>query len=268
MSNDLSNNNSISSNKIKVFFATPCFGAQVSCNYTHSLIQTIKLLSNHNIDSVYAFLPNQIVTRARNLLTHMFLKTDATHLFFIDADIQFRPEDVLEMIHNNKSICVGLYANKDYIVNSNHDTNDANDANDANSDFFFKCIQYSSTFEQNINSLVNNKLIKIKHGATGFMIIERDVLIHLKNIVKSYIHNDETVHAFFNCEVHNNTYLTEDYYFCQLWKNYCHDYNLQNPNSMLDDSIWADLSICLNHEGWHSYKGNPFKTFSLVSNEK
>ncbi len=257
------------SNPISIFFATPCFGAQVSCHFTHSLIQTINLLKEHNIDSTYAFLPNQIVTRARNLLTHMFLQSNCTHLFFIDADIQFRPQDVLEMIKNDKSICVGLYANKNYIIKKDTPLTDI-----SSNDFFFKCIQYSSTFEQNINSLVNDKLIKIKHGATGFMLIKRSVFEHLKTIVKSYKHidnnddiGDNTVYAFFNCEVHDNSYLTEDYYFCQLWKNFCNDYNIKN-NDIIDDAIWADLSICLNHEGWHSYQGNPFKTFELISNSK
>jgi len=55
-------------NKMKIFFATPCFGAQVSCNFTSSLIQTINLFREHNIDCCYSFLPNQIVTRARNIL--------------------------------------------------------------------------------------------------------------------------------------------------------------------------------------------------------
>ena len=249
-------------NKIKIFFATPCFGAQVSCNFTNSLIQTINLLREHNIDCCYSFLPNQIVTRARNILTHRFLQTNCTHLFFIDADIDFRPTDVIEMIKNDKSICVGLYANKRYIDNKDISYTDI-----SNNNLFYKSIQYSSTFEQNINSLENNKLIKIKHGATGFMLIKRNVLENLKTMVKSFNWSHlNNIYAFFNCEVYNNDYLTEDYYFCQLWKDFCKKHNEENPDSLIDDNIWADLSINLNHEGWNSFQGNPFKSFNVISN--
>lgn len=251
-------------NKIRIFFATPCFGAQVSCNFTNSLIQTIILLKEHNIECYYSFLPNHITTRARNILTHQFLETNCTHLFFIDSDIDFKPTDVIEIIKNDKSICVGLYPNKVYIDNKDLSYNDI-----SNNNLFYKSIQYSSTFEKDINSLENNKLIKIKHGATGFMLIKRNVFEHLKTMVKSFKLNDNmnNVYAFFNCEVHNNEYLTEDYYFCQLWKDFCKQRNEENSESFFDGNIWADLSININHEGWNSFKGNPFKTFNIISNK-
>lgn len=70
------------------------------------------------------------------------------------------------MIRNDKSICVGLYANKKYI------DKDITHNDIANNNLFYKSIEYSSTFEKDINSLVNNKLVKIKYGATGFMLIK------------------------------------------------------------------------------------------------
>ena len=88
--------------KIKVFIATPCFGAQVSCYYTLSLFNTIKMFEEHGIEYMFGFLPNQIVTRARNALTQAFMETDCTHLFFIDADIKWEAADVLKLIKHSK----------------------------------------------------------------------------------------------------------------------------------------------------------------------
>ena len=221
----------------KIFIATPCFGAQVSCNYTKSLIQTIELLKRENIEMQIKFLPNQIVTRARNLLACEFLNSDCTHLFFIDADIEWNPIDVLKLIQHKKEICVGLYANKAYIHNENPD--------------IFKRIQYSSTFyTDEYNKMSSDHLMEIKHGATGFMMIERKVFDTIKNKTEEFSYNGIPMRDYFPCKVVNNDYLTEDYAFCQFWRE-------------AGGKIWADLSICLNHEGWHSYSGNPLRTFTV-----
>ena len=71
--------------KPRIFIGTPCFGAQVSCNFTSSLIKTIELLKEQDIYCEIHFLPNQIVTRARNILAYNFLHSSCSHLLFIDA---------------------------------------------------------------------------------------------------------------------------------------------------------------------------------------
>lgn len=237
---------------IKVFIATPCFGAQVSCYYTLSLIATVKLLEQNGIECVTAFFPNQIVTRARNLLTNHFLHSKFTHLFFIDADIQWAPEDVLKLINHDKDVIVGLYPNKCY----NFHKYFSNGGKIENEDDISKVLEYSTAFESEVNKLHENNLMEVKHGATGFMMIKRNVIEALINHVEPYVAPDtkETIYDIFNCKVVNNEYLTEDYYFCHLWKNICYG------------KIWCDLSISLNHEGWHSFSGNPLKSFTLVKN--
>ena len=101
----------------------------------------------------------------------------------------------------------------------------------------------------------HNKLMEIKHGATGFMLIERCVFEKVIDLAPEFKYSSHTMNDFFPCKVVNGEYLTEDYAFCQMWRE-------------KGGKIWADLSICLNHEGWHSYQGNPFKTFELISNSK
>ncbi|MBL0916783.1 MAG: hypothetical protein IBJ13_15165, partial [Sphingopyxis sp.] len=38
------------------------------------------------------------ITRARNTLAAMFLGSDCTHMLFVDADIDFSPDDIFSMI--------------------------------------------------------------------------------------------------------------------------------------------------------------------------
>lgn len=61
---------------------------------------------------------NQIVTCARNMLSHLFMKGDFTHMLFIDADIVWNPDDVLKLLSHNEECVVGIYPNKTYSINS------------------------------------------------------------------------------------------------------------------------------------------------------
>jgi hypothetical protein len=79
-----------------------------------------------------------------------------------------------------------------------------------------------------------------------------DVVAHINNKTKS--HKGNTEYAFFDCGIQgqgvledkDNTkrYLSEDYYFCQLWK-------------QCGGEIWADLTSELRHVGIKSYTRPP-----------
>ena len=74
-----------------VFFATPCYGGLVTDQFFLSMFRASQELVRHNITFRLTTLRNEsLVTRARNILSAMFLATDATHLFFID-DCILRP---------------------------------------------------------------------------------------------------------------------------------------------------------------------------------
>src|SRR5690242_7292022 len=71
-----------------IFFATPCYGGQVTDQYFLSMFRLQQHLMGLGIKfSVTTIRNESLVTRARNMLTAMFLEGQATHLFFIDADI-------------------------------------------------------------------------------------------------------------------------------------------------------------------------------------
>jgi hypothetical protein len=61
----------------------------------------------------FSFLFNEsLITRGRNYLAHEFLESDATHLMFIDADIDFDPKDVIALLAMNKPVIGGPYPKK------------------------------------------------------------------------------------------------------------------------------------------------------------
>lgn len=53
-----------------------------------------------------------LITRARCEMTRTFLETEHTHLFWLDADIEFTPEDVGKVWNLNADIGVGCYPMK------------------------------------------------------------------------------------------------------------------------------------------------------------
>ncbi len=230
--------------KVSVLIGTPCFGAQVSCNFTTSLINTFTLFRNFDIDHDICFIPNQIVTRARNLIASKFLQTEYTHLFFVDADIQWDPYSLLRLLNHQKDVSIGLYPNKGYNF----------DENNFNMDSLYKSLNYSSVLQESmkVNDIGENFLTTVKYGATGFMAIKREVFDKIKKNTKFYMDIDKKIiHDYFACCVVDNEYLTEDYYFSKLWKD-------------VGGDIYADLNINLRHEGWHSYVGNPLRSMHTL----
>ena len=90
------------------------YGGQCFGFFTQALLITQNVLPAAGVKSSFSFVFNEsLIQRARNLLAHNFLKTDATHLMFIDADIKFNPNDIIPMIQADKDIICGMYPKKE-----------------------------------------------------------------------------------------------------------------------------------------------------------
>jgi hypothetical protein len=99
---------------------------------------------------------------------------------------------------------------------------------------------------------VIKNLTKVRHIATGFMMIQRNVIKKLCEAHPetkytddiSYLSPDENkfAYALFDCGVVDNHYLSEDWMFCTRWTN-------------LNNEIWVDITINLTHTGIHDFKG-------------
>ena len=82
--------------KKKIFVATPMYGGQCSGLYCKSIADLAAMAANYGMDVKFFYLFNEsLITRARNYLVDEFLRSDYTHLMFIDSDIGFDPNDVI-----------------------------------------------------------------------------------------------------------------------------------------------------------------------------
>ena len=168
-----------------IFIATPCYGGQIGEPYFRSMMRLAILCNKYNIQYTVSTLANEsLVTRGRNTLTSFFMENkQATHLFFIDADIEFNPEDILRMVAYDKPVVVGAYPKK--ALNWTSIINAAR----ANEEETEETIEgHSSNYVVNFDFLkdedgkptpqvqIEDNLVKLKDAGTGFMCIEKSVI--------------------------------------------------------------------------------------------
>jgi hypothetical protein len=186
-----------------------------------------------------------LITRARNTIVSFFMRSDCTHLMFIDSDIDFHPEDVIKMTRNNKDVSVGAYPLKHLIKK------------EGKSD--------QASFNYSINLLkesigVENGMMEIEYGATGFMMIRRNVietmiekypeLKYVNDIPNGGEYKREDFHALFDCVIDEKTkrYLSEDYTFCKRWRD-------------IGGKIFMDVTINLSHIGTKTFDGSIYMKY-------
>lgn len=192
-----------------------------------------------------------LITRARNELVRLFLETDAEYFVFIDADIGFNGDHVLKLIDSDKDVICGLYPKKfvDWARVNNASSMGLKNLENYAASYVVDPVQLNDE-----NKNLSSHIVEIDHGGTGFMLIKRKVFDFLSPHVKQYrmstlkdANGDMAplTKEFFALDIvgPNNYLLSEDYFFCSLWKTH-------------GGKVFADLSIDLIHTGTYEYRGN------------
>lgn len=233
-------------NKIILFVATPAYGGLVNEKYVQGIVGLTAKCVQRDMGLAYYTRTNEsLITRARNDLVFSFLQTSATHLMFIDADINFNSEDIFKMISYNKDIITGAYPTKtiNWDNMSKLKSASVNELQDSS-------IIYSSSIKSDQKN--EEGLCEVLYGATGFMLIKREVIEKMidfypetKYIPEIYDNPKDTglpKYALFDTMIYKEKYLSEDYAFCHRWQK-------------MGGKIYLDPSIILDHVGSYTFKG-------------
>lgn len=210
-----------------IFIATPMYGGMCHGSYAKSLFNTMKLLLDSGYEVQYRDMyNNSLVTEARDLFTHMFIKSGYDYMFFIDADQSFKPEDVLRMIEEDKDVIGGVVPKKRIDWNKvSEAVKHGVPANMLN--------KFSGEF--NISLLSNQpnpedftKSFEVSHVGTGMMIIKKEVFEKMKKSVRSYIYSGtgvlgvdpgDRIYEYWNTNISKEgTWMGEDVNFCYMWR--------------------------------------------------
>jgi len=253
-----------------IFIATPCYGGQLGEPYFRSMMRLAILFNKYNIQYTVSTLANEsLVTRGRNTLTSFFMENQqATHLFFIDADIEFNPEDILRMVAYDKPIVVGAYPKKAINWNSiigaarNPDLNETEESIEGHSSNYV--VNFDFVKDDNNNPTpqvqIEDNLVKLKDAGTGFMCIRKDVIQQMfdKHPEYKYVNDinvdqkfEPFMYALFDTVIDPDSrrYLSEDYMFCRTWQN-------------MGGTVYLDPRTALNHVGHYTFRGNIRKLFT------
>jgi hypothetical protein len=136
------------------------------------------------------------------------------YLLFIDSDIEFNPNDIIRLYLANKDIIGIAYAFKKLYNDKTIGV--------------YNILENSTVSEDSNNDKEINEALEI---GTGIMLIKKSVLLKMiESNPDDYILldnpedvgkpiNEKKYYRFFDTQINNNRYLSEDYMFCQKWRN-------------------------------------------------
>jgi hypothetical protein len=248
--------------KRKIFVATPMYSGICGGQYTRAMIELQKICSEYEIKTEFFFLFNEsLITRARNYCADEFMRSDYTHLMFIDSDIGFNPHDVLALAaladpESDKDIVCGPYPKKVISWEKIKRAVDKGFADENPQKLANFVGDYVFNPADGRPEIPLNEPVEVLEGGTGFMMIQRKAF---ENYAKAYpefsykpdhVRSDNfdgtrEIMAYFDCVIcpDSKRYLSEDYMFCQWARK-------------ADIKVWMAPWMRLNHTGSYQFGGS------------
>ena len=213
-----------------VVIATPSLDHRVSLDFMNAMLDVRLLLLRDGIQHTFIQIGGDcFVAKARNKLATMFLDIpEATDLFFIDDDLGFPAQKVLDFINNPVDILAGVYPKK-------NDTLD-----------FPATLSITADTRELIEK---DGLLMAQLAPTGFMKLTREAVEKLASVstrmkeVNASGDVDEFANIFETGVGHDGFFWGEDYTLCRKW-------------GSLGGEVWVDPSIPFTHRGNHKWKAS------------
>jgi hypothetical protein len=254
--------------KRKLFVATPMYGGQCAGMFAKSCADLSAICSRYGIGLQFYFLFNEsLITRARNYCCDEFMRSDASHLMFIDSDIGFDPNDVIALMalqtkDAKYDIIGGPYPKKCISWEKIKHAVDKGVA-DENPNILEKFVgDYVFNPKGGQQSIPISEPVEVLEIGTGFMMVSKEAMQKFYDSYKEkYLYKPDHVRTehfdgtreilmFFQAEVDpkSKRYLSEDYWFCQRAQDiglktwFCPWMRLQHVGTYIFGGSLADLA--------------------------
>jgi len=259
--------------KRKLFIAAPMYGGQCAGMFCKSTNDLSAMCAQHGIEIRFYYLFNEsLITRARNYCVDEFLRSDCSHMIFIDSDIGFDAKDVITLLALSEGhpeiedgkpldILCGPYPKKciswekvKAAVDKGIADENPNDLEKFVGDYVFNPASGGGRIRIDTPT-------EVLEGGTGFMLIRRNTfdvfakkypeLMYLPDHVRTeHFDGSREIMMYFQALIDPDTkrYLSEDYMFCQwarkaelkIWL--CPWMKLQHVGSYIFGGSLADLA--------------------------
>jgi hypothetical protein len=211
----------------RVFLAIPTYVGQlpsavVAClSESYDALRAASIAYDLCIESY-----NCHVDDARNSLVREFMRTDCTDLVFLDADVIWRPDDLVKLLNFDHDIVAGVYPKKQ------------------DEPEFPVFLPPGKEHWSNADGL-----IEVDGAPTGFMRIRRNVFEEMLEAHKAtrfkgqdYKPDDPLYTVLFERVIEEGRRWSGDYAFCRKWRK-------------LGGKVFVDPEMHFGHEGIKQWKG-------------
>ena len=214
-----------------IYIAMACFD-MVKINTMISMTKLVKELTKAGLEWQIETVKTPFVSKARNILTALFLRSKYDYLLFIDADVEFEPEAVIRMLIAKKDIILTPYR-----VKLPHDAS---------------LVKYTISFPDDKNiPILPGDLVEISEGPAGLLLIRRKVFeflmdscprLKIKHPFRK--ESDPYLYNFWDTtfDMDEGLWRGEDISFCRLAR----DYGFK---------IYANIKSQTTHHGTYGWTG-------------
>ena len=253
--------------KRKLFLAVPMYGGQCVGMFAKSTADLTAICAANGIHMQSYFLFNEsLITRARNYCVDEFMRSDCTHMLFIDSDIGYDPRDVLAMLalqsdDSEYDVLAGPYPKKCISWEKIKLAVDKGIADDDPNVLERYVGDYVFNPKAGTGPVRIDQPIEVSEVGTGFMMTKRSTFTKFKEAYPQYSYKPDhirtehfdgsrEIHMYFQAEIEpeSRRYLSEDYWFCHYLQKigckiyYCPWMKLQHVGSYIFGGSLIDLA--------------------------
>jgi hypothetical protein len=245
-----------------IFVAAPMYNGVATGLFCKATNDLSAMCARYGIKLSFYYLFNEsLVTRARNYCVDEFLRSDCTHLMFIDSDIGFNPKDVLSLLgiqitHPDQyDILTAPYPKKSIAWEKVKKAVELGKGENP-----FDLMHYAADYVfnpvSNIKSFRIDQPVEVSEAGTGFMLIPRNVFERYKEEYPELSYKPDhmrtesfdgsrEIMAYFDCAIdpESKRYLSEDYFFC---------WNARKAGIKVHMCPWMNLQ----HVGSYIFRGS------------